>query len=87
MQILDMIGNPLADGDYVTIKTGHVVGQILKVNDGSVTLASSLPQNGQVSGEIRPHVIIKIQMDSVTMPLPSGQCPDLLKVCKPEKTS
>lgn len=75
MKITDMIGNEISTGDLLVVKPDHVIAQVVSVETGLL----ARPQGQQV----QPHLIWKIEMSGVSVLLPSGQVPGVIKAQKP----
>lgn len=82
MKLTDFVGNDLVDGDIVTLKPDHVVGQIIKVETGNIVKGLSL--EGRPSGQEQPpHILIQIQMTSAMIAGADGKIAGVIKVAKP----
>lgn len=88
MKLLDQIGNELKQGDPVEVDLPFVVGELVRIEDGSIA-RGILTGDGKPAGQqMPPHVIVKVEL---TIPLliqtmpgaPVGQVP-VLKIAKPE---
>jgi hypothetical protein len=81
MKIYDLLGSELAVGDLVSVKSDHLVGIVIKAEDG--TIAKGLSVSGQPRGEVNPpHLIIKVDFTTVVPAI--GGAANVLKVVKPE---
>lgn len=83
MKLIDLIGNELNVSDLVVIKPDHVVAQIVSIESGEIAKGISLAGPKPEAQVTLPHLILKIEMSSVSMALPSGQVPNVIKVSTP----
>jgi len=84
MTLTDLVGNELEVGSLVCIKIDHVVGQITKLETGSIAKGLSIAGPDPVGQEQPPHIIVQIQLTSVLTANSAGQLPGVLKVAKPD---
>ncbi len=82
MSLKDLLGNTLAVGDLISIKQEHIVGIVVKIENG--TIAKGISVGAQPRGEMLPeHLIVKIEFTTM-IPAVGGGPANVLKIVAPQ---
>jgi len=84
MKLTDLVGNELEVGNLVSIRLDHVVGQILKLETGSIAKGLIITGPDPVGQEQPPHIVVTIQLTSAIVADAAGRLSGVLKIVKPD---
>jgi hypothetical protein len=81
MKVVDLLGNTIEVGNVVAVKSEHLVGVVIKAEDGII--AKGLSVSGQPRGEVMPqHIVVKIELTTVVPAI--GGVVNVLKIAAPD---
>ncbi len=83
MKLTDLVGNDLEIGNLVSVKIDHVVGQISKLETGSIAKGLSIAGPDPVGQEQPPHIVVQIALTSAIVADATGRLAGVLKIAKP----